>query len=150
MGFGLVQGADGKKFKTRSGDVVRLRDLLDEAASRAAEELRKRVESIESEGGDGSPTVDEAKLQRDSEAIGVAAVKYFDLRQNRKSDYRFSFDAILDPKVLKLARERETMFEPSDEGPVGRDHEKEVKICQHHSLTSAPVIGPLLGTHLDS
>lgn len=40
----------------------------------------------------------EARLRADAEQIGVAAVKYFDLRQNRNSDYRFSYDAMLDPK----------------------------------------------------
>ncbi|CAK0841236.1 unnamed protein product, partial [Prorocentrum cordatum] len=91
MGFGLVQGEDGKKFKTRSGDTVRLRDLLDEAARRAEQELRARVEER------GGPK-DEAQLLANAEKIGIAAVKYFDLRQNRNSDYRFSYDAMLDPK----------------------------------------------------
>jgi len=92
MGFGLVQGEDGKKFKTRSGDVVRLRDLLDEAATRAEAELRRRLGE-----GDVEPER-ELQLRADAERIGIAAVKYFDLRQNRNSDYRFSYDAMLDPK----------------------------------------------------
>jgi arginyl-tRNA synthetase len=86
MGFGVIQGEDGKKFKTRSGDVVRLRDLLDEAALRAGEELKKR-RNAESE-----------EISADAELVGVAAVKYFDLRQHRNTDYRFSYDAMLDPK----------------------------------------------------
>ena len=40
----------------------------------------------------------EARLKQNAESIGVAAVKYFDLRQNRNSDYRFSYDSMLDPK----------------------------------------------------
>lgn len=92
MGFGLVQGEDGKKFKTRSGDVVRLRDLLDEARERAEVELKKR------RGGDPADADEQALLRSNAERIGVAAVKYFDLRQNRNSDYRFSYDAMLDPK----------------------------------------------------
>ena len=94
MGFGLVQGQDGKKFKTRSGEVVRLRDLLDEAADRSEVELRKRAENA-------NIVLDEekeARLRKNAESIGVAAVKYFDLRQNRNSDYRFSYDSMLDPK----------------------------------------------------
>eukprot|EP00439_Symbiodinium_sp_Y106_P028342 s47_g3.t1 len=94
MGFGLVQGQDGKKFKTRSGEVVRLRDLLDEAADRSEVELRKRAENA-------NIVLDEekeARLKQNAESIGVAAVKYFDLRQNRNSDYRFSYDSMLDPK----------------------------------------------------
>lgn len=94
MGFGLVQGQDGKKFKTRSGDVVRLRDLLDEAAMRSEKELRKRAEAAQRELDEEQ----EEHLKRDAESIGVAAVKYFDLRQNRNSDYRFSYDQMLDPK----------------------------------------------------
>mmetsp|Transcript_93225 Transcript_93225/g.263556 ORF Transcript_93225/g.263556 Transcript_93225/m.263556 type:complete len:671 (-) Transcript_93225:93-2105(-) len=92
MGFGLVQGEDGKKFKTRSGDVVRLRDLLDEAAERAEVELRNRA-------GDNDLDAEQlSALQANAKRIGVAAVKYFDLRQNRNSDYRFSYNAMLDPK----------------------------------------------------
>jgi len=92
MGFGLVQGEDGKKFKTRSGDVVRLRDLLDEARDRAEVELKKR------RGGDPADEEGQALMRANAERIGVAAVKYFDLRQNRNSDYRFSYNAMLDPK----------------------------------------------------
>lgn len=94
MGFGLVQGQDGKKFKTRSGDVVRLRDLLDEAAARSEAELRKRAEAAQRD----IDAQKEEQLKKDAESIGVAAVKYFDLRQNRNSDYRFSYDQMLDPK----------------------------------------------------
>jgi arginyl-tRNA synthetase len=43
--FGLVQGEDGKKFKTRSGETVKLRDLLDEAVVRASEDMKKRFEA---------------------------------------------------------------------------------------------------------
>jgi len=100
VGFGLVQGEDGKKFKTRSGDVVRLRDLLDEATARAAAELRKRAKDRNK-----GKELTEADLERietgilkDAEQIGTAAVKYFDMRNNRNSDYRFSYDAMLDPK----------------------------------------------------
>jgi len=96
MGFGLVQGEDGKKLKTRSGDVVRLKELLDEAATRAEAELRKRAEGRETPATE-DPDRD-ARLRANAEQIGVAAVKYFDLRQNRNSDYRCSFDAMLDPK----------------------------------------------------
>jgi tRNA synthetases class I (R) len=46
VGFGLVLGEDGKKFKTRSGDVVRLVELLDEAKSRCSESIRSRREEV--------------------------------------------------------------------------------------------------------
>ena len=47
--FGLVQGADGKKLKTRAGDTVRLKDLLDEAVERAQADLRRRLKEEERE-----------------------------------------------------------------------------------------------------
>ena len=56
--FGLVQGEDGKKLKTRAGDTVRLRDLLDEAVERAETDLRSRLKEEErSESEDHSSTM---------------------------------------------------------------------------------------------
>ncbi|CDJ56939.1 arginyl-tRNA synthetase, putative [Eimeria maxima] len=86
-GFGVVQGCDGKKFKTRSGDVVRLVDLLDEAVVRAKEELIKRAAET---GGDSA--CDGEEIDRRAEVLGYSAVKYFDLKQNRTTDYQFSYD----------------------------------------------------------
>ena len=51
VGFGLVLGEDGKKFKTRSGDVVRLVELLDEAKNRCLDNLRTRREEVRRRGG---------------------------------------------------------------------------------------------------
>ena len=87
VGFGVVQGEDGKKFKTRSGDVVRLADLLDEAEERAMKELEGRDE-----------LVGEEEKKKAAKVIGISAVKYFDLRQNRLTNYSFSYDKMLDPK----------------------------------------------------
>jgi|ERR1711971_553896 len=90
MGFGVVQGEDGKKFKTRSGDTVKLQDLLDDAVSGATEELKKRREGKEGEAT--AYDIDEAAAK-----IGYSAVKYFDLKQNRTSNYRYSQERMLDP-----------------------------------------------------
>ncbi|ASC73914.1 Arginine--tRNA ligase [Halomicronema hongdechloris C2206] len=86
--FGVVQGEDGKKFKTRSGDTVRLQDLLDEAVSRARVDLEARIAE---EGRQES----EEFIQAVAEAVGIGAVKYADLSQNRTSNYIFSFDKML-------------------------------------------------------
>jgi arginyl-tRNA synthetase len=86
--FGLVQGEDGRKLKTRSGDTVRLRDLLDEAVDRAEADLRQRLEA------EGRQE-DEAFIQHVAGTVGLAAVKYADLSQNRITDYRFGFDRML-------------------------------------------------------
>ena len=86
--FGLVQGDDGKKLKTRAGDTVRLRDLLDEAVERAEADLRRRLE-------EEGRSEDEAFIQHVATTVGLAAVKYADLSQNRITNYQFSFDRML-------------------------------------------------------
>ncbi len=86
--FGLVQGEDGKKLKTRSGDTVRLRDLLEQAVTRAEIDLRERLKN---EGRDE----DEPFIKNVSQTVGLAAVKYADLSQNRITNYQFSFDKML-------------------------------------------------------
>jgi arginyl-tRNA synthetase len=86
--FGLVQGDNGKKLKTRAGDTVRLRDLLDEAVERAEADLRRRLQEEER-------SEDEAFIQHVATTVGLAAVKYADLSQNRITNYQFSFDRML-------------------------------------------------------
>jgi arginyl-tRNA synthetase len=86
--FGLVQGEDGKKLKTRAGDTVRLRDLLDEAVERAEADLRRRLE-------EEGRSEDEAFIQHVATTVGLAAVKYADLSQNRITNYQFSFNRML-------------------------------------------------------
>ncbi|MCU0526868.1 MAG: arginine--tRNA ligase [Elainella sp. Prado103] len=86
--FGLVQGEDGKKFKTRSGDTVKLRDLLDEAIDRSRADLEARLEA---EGRQES----EQFIAHVSQVVGISAVKYADLSQNRTSNYIFSYDKML-------------------------------------------------------
>lgn len=87
VGFGVVLGEDGKKFKTRSGDTVRLVDLLDEAKARCKAELVERKSDMTAE-----------ELDATAEAMGYGAVKYYDLSKNRISTYQFSFDAMCDLK----------------------------------------------------
>jgi len=89
--FGLVLGEDGKKFKTRSGDTVRLRDLLDEAIVRARADLEQRLQADER-------TETEEFIANVAQVIGISAVKYADLSQNRTSNYIFSYDKMLDLK----------------------------------------------------
>ncbi len=86
--FGVVKGEDGKKLKTRSGETVRLRDLLDEAVNYAKTDLEKRL--IEETRTETSEFINHV-----AEVVGLGAVKYADLSQNRTSDYIFSFDKML-------------------------------------------------------
>jgi len=83
--FGLVQGEDGKKFATRSGDTVKLRDLLDEAVNIAAADIQSREDS----------TIDKDQLQSVATTVGIGAVKYADLSMNRESNYKFSYARML-------------------------------------------------------
>jgi arginyl-tRNA synthetase len=86
--FGLVQGEDGKKLKTRAGDTVRLRDLLEEAVQRAEADLRRRL-------AEEGRAEDEVFIRHVATTVGLAAVKYADLSQNRITNYQFSFDRML-------------------------------------------------------
>ncbi|MEM9276518.1 MAG: arginine--tRNA ligase [Cyanobacteria bacterium P01_F01_bin.143] len=86
--FGLVLGEDGKKLKTRSGETVKLKDLLDEAISRAREDLETRLKEENRE-------ETEEFIANVAKIVGISAVKYADLSQNRTKDYKFSFDKML-------------------------------------------------------
>eukprot|EP00929_Paragymnodinium_shiwhaense_P009784 TRINITY_DN114118_c0_g1_i1.p1 TRINITY_DN114118_c0_g1~~TRINITY_DN114118_c0_g1_i1.p1 ORF type:complete len:588 (-),score=204.58 TRINITY_DN114118_c0_g1_i1:132-1895(-) len=98
MGFGVVQGEDKKKFKTRSGETVKLQDLLDEAVERATEEIKTRVKDQGSrEGGEVFLSTPAEQLDAATK-LGIAAVRYFDMKQNRTSPYVFSYDKMLDAK----------------------------------------------------
>ena len=88
MPFGLVQGIDGKKLKTREGETIRLKDLLNEAVRRAKEDLLKRLENE-------NRYETEEFIANTSRTIGLGAVKYADLSQNRITNYQFSFDKML-------------------------------------------------------
>lgn len=84
VGFGLVLGADGKKFKTRSGATEKLIDLLFEAIQKAKEILQER-----------HPDMDPKELDHLAHVLGVGAVKYADLSCLRTKDYTFSYEKML-------------------------------------------------------
>ncbi len=86
--FGLVQGIDGKKLKTREGDTIRLKDLLNESILRAKKDLSERIKLEKRE-------EDNEFINHTSNVIGINSVKYADLSQNRISNYQFSFDKML-------------------------------------------------------
>jgi arginyl-tRNA synthetase len=86
--FGLVLGEDNKKLKTRSGETVRLKDLLHEAVDRARADLEARLK-------EENRQESEEFIANVAQVIGISAVKYADLSQNRNSNYVFSFDKML-------------------------------------------------------
>ncbi|KAL5720124.1 arginine--tRNA ligase [Ranunculus cassubicifolius] len=89
VGFGLVLGDDGKRFRTRSTTVVRLADLLDEAKFRSKAAFEER-----------GKTADWTKeeVEEAAHAVGYGAVKYADLKNNRLTNYTFNFDQMLSDK----------------------------------------------------
>lgn len=82
--FGSVQGPDGKPLKTREGENVKLKELLDEAIQRARAVVQEK-----------NPSLNEQKKDKIAKAVGIGAVKYADFSNNRTSDYIFSFDKML-------------------------------------------------------
>ncbi|MBI1176634.1 arginine--tRNA ligase [bacterium] len=84
VGFGKILGDDGKPFKTRSGDTVKLGDLLDEAEQRARKIVEEKNQSLS-----------EAERREVARVVGIGAIKYADLAPNRQTDYVFSWDKML-------------------------------------------------------
>ncbi len=84
VGFGLVLGSDGKKFKTRSGDTEKLIDLLTEAESQAYGIAEERL-----------PEASEEEKRHFAHVVGIGAIKYADLSTHRTKDYTFSYEKML-------------------------------------------------------
>lgn len=134
-GFGVVLGEDKKKFKTRSGETVRLIDLLQEGLKRSMDKLKDKER-------DKVLTAEELKAAQGAVAFGC--VKYADLSHNRMNDYIFSFDKMLDDRgntaayllyaftrirsIARLANVDEKMLREAAEKEIILDHEKEWKL----------------------
>lgn len=84
IAFGTMMGDDGKPFKTRSGDVVKLADLLVEADERAYALVSQK-----------NPDLSEEKKKHIAHVVGIGAVKYADLSKSRTSDYIFNWESML-------------------------------------------------------
>ncbi len=111
--FGMVLGEDGKAIKTRSGDPIRLKNLLDEAEERAYQIVAEKNSTLSS---------DEKK--NIARVVGLGAVKYADLSQNRVSDYVFSWDKLLNfdgntaPYLLYAVARIHSIFAKADVDPT--------------------------------
>jgi arginyl-tRNA synthetase len=82
--YGTMMGSDGKPFRTRSGDTIKLIDLLDESSKRAFELVT-----------DKNPDLEETSRKLIADEIGIASVKYSELSKNRTSDYIFDWATML-------------------------------------------------------
>ncbi|HSX72202.1 MAG TPA: arginine--tRNA ligase, partial [Pseudomonas sp.] len=84
MGFGTMNGPDGRPFKTRDGGTVKLVELLDEAEQRAYALVKGK-----------NPELSDDELREIARVVGIASVKYADLSKHRTSDYSFNFELML-------------------------------------------------------
>lgn len=82
--FGTILGSDGKAIKTKSGEPIRLRALIDESIARAKKIVTEK-----------SPEMPEEEADKIAQSVGIAALRYADLVQNRSGDYVFSWDKLL-------------------------------------------------------
>ena len=82
--FGTILGDDNKAIKTRDGQPIKLIDLLEEAIKRATDMVRQKNSELSDE-----------EVSRRAKIIGLGAVKYADLSQDRTLDYVFSWDKLL-------------------------------------------------------
>jgi len=128
-GFGTMNGEDGRPFKTRSGGVVKLVDLLDEANVRALELVRSK-----------NPDMDEATITEIARVVGISSVKYADLSKNRTNDYTFSFEQMLSfegntaPYLLYAYTRIAGIFKRADDIDLSQasivlEHEKEKNLA---------------------
>ncbi len=128
VGFGKIMGEDGKPFKTRSGDTVKLGDLLDEAEERAYKIVSEK-----------SAELPEAQRKEIARVIGLGAVKYADLLPNRQSDYIFSWDKMLAlqgntaPYLVYAYARIKSIFRKAE----GRMQNAEIKLAAPEELTLA-------------
>ncbi|BBM56397.1 arginyl-tRNA synthetase [Leptotrichia trevisanii] len=82
--FGIMRFGDGMIFSSRSGNIIRLVDLLDEAKT----QVKKIID-------EKNPNIPEDEKEKIAEIVGSGAIKYFDLSQNRTSDITFTWDKVL-------------------------------------------------------
>ncbi|MGW7520361.1 arginine--tRNA ligase [Streptomyces sp. NPDC054796] len=136
--FGTVLGKDGKPFKTREGETVRLVDLLDEAIGRATAVVREKSEKL---------GLTEEEITANGEQVGIGAVKYADLSNSMTRDYVFDLDRMVslqgDTSVYlqyAYARTRSILRKAAEQGAGGP--------VPHPELALAPA-ERALGLHLD-
>jgi len=132
VGFGKILGDDNKPFKTRSGDTVKLGDLLDEAEERC---LRLVTEK--------NPELSEARCREIARVVGLAAVKYADLLPNRQSDYVFNWDKMLAftgntaPYLLYAYSRIKSIFRKLDQGEFKIAHPEAIHLVAPEELVLA-------------
>jgi arginyl-tRNA synthetase len=131
--FGSILGEDNRPFKTRSGETVKLADLLDEAEERALAVVTAK-----------NPELSEAERRDIARVVGIGAVKYADLLPNRQSDYVFSWDKLLAlngntapylqyayTRTRSILRKAGTAFEPGHAPAMSLAAPEEMALAKH-------------------
>lgn len=134
-------GEDKKKFKTRSGDTVKLKDLINEGLERSLLKLKEK---------ERDKVLTEDELKAAQEAVAIGCIKYSDLSHDRNHDYVFSFDRMLDDRgntavyllyaltrirsIIRNANLPKSVSEIGAElaatGALTLDHEREMKLAK--------------------
>lgn len=138
--FGTILGEDGKAIKTKSGEPVRLKALLDEAVARAKKILLEK-----------NPDTPQDEADKIAETVGVAALRYADLSQNRTNDYLFSWDKLLAfdgntaPYLLYAVARMHSIFRKFDISPdadfsAASEIETEQEIALARKLVALPAV----------
>lgn len=144
--FGLVLGEDGKRIKSRSGGSVKLKELLDEAIARFRSDLESRLAA---EDRQETPEF----IDRSAEIVGLSAVKYADLSQNRLSNYVFSYDKMLAlqgntapymlyayVRVRGISRKGDIDFETLGDATIVLNEELELALAKHLLQFSTTIV----------
>ena len=138
--FGTILGEDGKAIKTKSGEPVRLKALLDEAVARARKIVLEK-----------NPDTPPEEADKIAETVGVAALRYADLSQNRTNDYLFSWDKLLAfdgntaPYLLYAVARMHSIFRklgisPDADFSAAGEMETEQEIALARKLVALPAV----------
>ena len=149
--FGTILGTDGRPFKTRSGESVKLQDLLDEAHERALKVVAEKSDGLS-----------DAERDATAEVVAIAALKFADLANDRVRDYVFDFDRVLafegdtGPYLLYALVRIRSMFREAQQRDIGEawrdaevrlEHEAEKQLAM--ALLRYPSVVRAVGEHLE-
>ncbi len=145
---GAVLGEDGKPLKTRSGELIHIKELFAEAIDHAREVVQAKSSDLSDE--------QKSKIAR---AVGIAAIRYADLCVNRTSDYKFSWDKMLSlegntaPYLLYAGARIHSLFDklgrkPTEPFAQASDFATDSEVALARKLITAPTIFSIAGSEL--
>ena len=156
IGFGLIQGTDGKRLRTRDGGTVKLKDLLDTAVARSFELMQARDQD-----DDRTSEMTDAQRRNIAWIVGHAAVKYADLSHNFESDYKFDWDKMISfegdtgpymlyacARICGIGREADCDYEQllQSDAPITLEHAAELNLAK--KLLEFPVLFEIAASQL--